>query len=196
MQDVIPQYDGTRPSMQITFQYSLHVVDSPDSICKKHGYGYLAPSDGSDPRRKLAEDLCRHIPMGVCTLAYNMSFEKGRISELAQVYPDLHDHLMDIHSHIIDLIEPFRAGYYYLPDMNGSFSIKSVLPALFPGDPDLDYHNLEGDVHNGTEAMTIFPKIKDMPPSEAAEARKSLLQYCNLDTWAMVKVWEKLMNCK
>ena len=75
--------------------------------------------------------------------------------------------------------------------MGSSFSIKSVLPALFPDDPELDYHNLEG-VHNGGEAMTIFPKIKDMPPEEAAEARKNLLEYCKLDTYAMVKVWEKL----
>ena len=75
--------------------------------------------------------------------------------------------------------------------MGGSFSIKSVLPALFPDDPSLDYHNLEG-VHNGSEAMTIFPKIKDMPPEDAAETRKNLLEYCKLDTYAMVKVWEAL----
>ena len=192
MQDVVPQYDNSRPYLQITFQYSLHVVKDPDTICDKQGYGYLAPSDGSDPRRALAEDLCKHIPRGVCTLAYNMDFEKSRIAELSKVYPDLHDHLMDIHDHIIDLIDPFRAGHYYLPAMGGSFSIKKVLPALFPGDPELDYHNLPGNVKNGGEAMTIFPLIKDMPPAEAAEARRSLLEYCNLDTWAMVKIWQKL----
>jgi hypothetical protein len=77
--------------------------------------------------------------------------------------------------------------------MGGSFSIKSVLPALFPGDPSLDYHNLEG-VHNGSEAMTIFPKIKDMPPEEQKTARENLLAYCKLDTYAMVKVWEALVK--
>jgi hypothetical protein len=192
MQDVVPQYDNSRPYQQITFQYSLHVVKDPDTICDKQGYGYLAPSDGSDPRRKLAEDLCNHIPRGVCTLAYNMSFERKRIEELAEIYPDLHDHLMDIHDHIVDLIDPFRAGHYYMPAMGGSFSIKKVLPALFPDDKGLNYENLEGSVKNGGEAMTIFPMIKDMSPSEADAARKSLLEYCNLDTWAMVKVWEKL----
>ena len=75
--------------------------------------------------------------------------------------------------------------------MGGSFSIESVLPALFPDDPSLDYHNLEG-VHNGSEAMTIFPKIKDMPPEEQVITRKQLLAYCKLDTYAMVKVWEAL----
>lgn len=88
---------------------------------------------------------------------------------------------------------PFQSGYYYNRAMGGSFSIKSVLPALFPGDPSLDYHNLEG-VHNGGEAMTIFPKIKDMPPEEQVIARKQLLDYCKLDTYAMVKVWEALME--
>ena len=55
----------------------------------------------------------------------------------------------------------------------------------------LDYHNLEG-VHNGGEAMTVFPLIKDMPPEEAEQTRRNLLKYCELDTFAMVKVWEKL----
>lgn len=75
--------------------------------------------------------------------------------------------------------------------MGGSFSIKSVLPAIFPDDPALDYHNLEG-VHNGSEAMSIFPKMKDMPPEEQAKARHDLLKYCELDTFAMVKVWQAL----
>ena len=92
---------------------------------------------------------------------------------------------------IIDLLVPFHSGYYYNKAMGGSFSIKSVLPALFPNDPSLNYHNLE-QIHNGGEAMTIFPKIKDMPPEEQALTRHNLLKYCELDTFAMVKVWEKL----
>ena len=76
--------------------------------------------------------------------------------------------------------------------MGGSFSIKSVLPALFPDDPELDYHNLQGSVHNGAEAMNVFPKIKDMSAEEQQAARRSLLKYCELDTYAMVKVWQKL----
>lgn len=77
--------------------------------------------------------------------------------------------------------------------MGGSFSIKSVLPALFPDDPELDYHNLEG-VHNGGEAMSIYPKIKDMTPEEQQIARHNLLKYCELDTYAMVKVWLRLLS--
>jgi hypothetical protein len=65
-----------------------------------------------------------------------------------------------------------------------------VLPALQPDDPELNYKNLDGSVHNGGEAMTIYPQIADMPPKDADYARQSLLNYCKLDTWAMVKVWE------
>jgi hypothetical protein len=190
MQDAVPQYDGAKVYAQITFQYSLHIKPSADAPYDHKEY--LAHSDGSDPRRKLAESLCNHIPKDVCTLAYNKMFERGRILELAALYPDLSDHLTNIADHIIDLIDPFRAGDYYVPAMGGSFSIKSVLPALFPGDPELDYHNLDDRCQNGGDAMTIFPRIKDMAPEEAKASRQALLNYCKLDTWAMVKVWEKL----
>ena len=76
--------------------------------------------------------------------------------------------------------------------MGGSFSIKSVLPALFPDNDELNYHNLNPLVQNGGNAMTIFPQIKDMPADEAKAARQALLDYCHLDTLAMVRVWEKL----
>jgi hypothetical protein len=42
--------------------------------------------------------------------------------------------------------------------------------------------------------MTIFPKIKGMPLEEQEIARKNLLDYCKLDTYAMVKVWEALLE--
>ncbi len=206
MQDAVPQYDGAKVYAQITFQYSLHIKEMPDRIrvtdgprplrmkVGKHAIHkeYLAPSDGSDPRRALAEQLCKDIPKDACTLAYNKMFECGRIRELASLYPDLSDHLLNIADHIVDLIDPFRAGDYYVPAMGGSFSIKSVLPALFPDEPSLNYHNLDERCQNGGDAMTIFPRIKDMEPEEAAASREALLRYCELDTWAMVKVWEKL----
>ena len=190
MQDAVPQYDGAKVYAQITFQYSLHIKAS-ETADYQHT-AFLAPSDGKDPRRALAEQLCKDIPMDACTLAYNKMFECGRIRELAKLYPDLSDHLTNIADHIIDLIDPFRAGDYYVPAMGGSFSIKSVLPALFPGDPELNYHNLDDRCQNGGDAMTIFPQIKDMDPEEAQASRQALLNYCKLDTWAMVKVWEKI----
>ena len=190
MQQVVPLYDGTHPYQQITFQYSLHYIEHEGGPLKHTAF--LAPSDGSDPRRALAEALCHDFPMDACTMVYNDTFEKARIKEMAEAYPDLATHLMNIRDNIIDLLVPFRRGHYYTPAMGGSFSIKSVLPALFPDDEELNYHNLNPLVQNGGHAMTIFPKIKDMPTKEAEEARQALLAYCHLDTLAMVRVWERL----
>ena len=190
MQDAVPQYDGAKVYAQLTFQYSLHI--KPSATAAYEHREHLALSDGKDPRRALAVQLCKDIPKNVCVLAYNKTFEYSRICELAVLYPDLSDHLTNIANNIKDLIDPFRAGDYYVPAMGGSFSIKSVLPALFPGDPELDYHSLDNRCQNGGDAMTIFPRIKDMEPEEAKAYRQALLNYCKLDTWAMVKVWEKL----
>lgn len=189
VQDVIPQYEGTKPYSQIPFQYSLHWIESPGGELKHTAF--LGES-GKDPRRQLAEQLCRDIPLNACTTAYNKAFECTRIKELANAYPDLRCHLLNIGDNLVDFLDPFQAGYYYLPAMDGSFSIKKVLPALFPDDPKLNYANLTGSVHNGGEAMTIFPKIKDMSPEEQQKARQSLLDYCHLDTLAMVRIWQKL----
>ncbi len=215
MQQPVPQYDGQRPYQQITFQYSLHIKAAskreqsdtsigsaereqarpevkPSATADYEHREFLAPSDGSDPRRSLAEQLCKDIPMNVCTLAYNKDFECGRIKELASLYPDLAVHLLNICDHIQDLLTPFQSSFYYVPAMGGSFSIKSVLPAFFPNEPTLNYHNLDLRCQNGGDAMTIFPRIQFMEPEEAEASREALLRYCELDTWAMVKVWEKL----
>lgn len=188
-QTVIPKYQGTHPYQQVTFQYSLHYIEQEGGELKHTEF----LGDGvTDPRRALAEQLCHDIPMNVCTTAYNKAFECTRLKELAEAYPDLAPHLINIKEHIVDLLDPFRAGYYYKPAMNGSFSIKKVLPALFPDDPQLDYHNLAGGVQNGGEAMSIYPKMAEMSPKEREHTRQALLDYCSLDTFAMVKVWEKL----
>ena len=187
-QPAVPLYDNTSPYEQIVFQYSLHFIEAEGGELKHREY--LA-QPGGDPRRGVAEQLCRDIPRDVCTLAYNMSFEKGRIKKLAGLYPDLADHLMNIHDHIVDLMVPFQKQYYYTRAMEGSYSIKYVLPALFPDDPELDYHNLEG-VHNGAEASSAFEIMENLPPQEREQMRVNLLKYCGLDTYAMVKVWEKL----
>ena len=184
----IPKFDGTNPYMQIPFQYSLHYVD--DINGKLHHKEFLAKS-GIDPRRELAERLVEDIPKDVCVLAYNMSFEKTVIKKLANYYQDLHDDLMKIHDNIKDLMIPFYNRNYYVKEMKGSYSIKYVLPALFPDDPELDYHNLPV-VHNGGEASDAFLSLASLSKEEQEKIREGLLVYCKLDTFAMVKIWEKL----
>lgn len=190
MQPVIPQYIGTKPYQQIPFQYSLHYIEKEGGTL--YHKEFLAQS-GVDPRKELAERLIADIPKNVCVLAYNKAFECTRIKELAKAFPALSEHLLNIMVNIKDLWDPFKGGCYYNRAMGDSFSIKSVLPAIFPNDPSLNYHNLEG-IHNGGEAMEIFPKIATMPKEEAEITRKQLLKYCELDTFAMVKIWQELLR--
>lgn len=191
VQYAIPIFKDSKPYQQIPFQYSLHYIDAEGGELKHKEF----LGDGvHDPRRALAEQLVADIPLGACTTVYNKTFECGRLKELAQLYPDLAAHLLDIHDHIVDFLVPFRKGYFYKETMRGSFSIKKVLPALFPDDQELDYHNLKGGVQNGNDAMTVYPKMAEMTPDKRADTRQALLEYCGLDTYAMVKIWEKLME--
>ena len=186
----IPLYDKVHPYEQVPFQYSLHyLLNAKENL--KHAE-FLGES-GTDPRRKLAESLVKDIPLNVCTLAYNMKFEKGVIKRLATLYPDLKEHLMNIHDNIKDLMIPFEKRYYYTKNMHGSSSIKHVLPSLFPNSPELDYHNLEL-IQNGTDAMNSFRTLENMTPSKQKHTRERLLRYCELDTYAMVKIYEKLQE--
>lgn len=189
VQTAIPEYEGTSPYQQVTTQFSLHILEENGGLIH---WEYLAPSKGS-PLRGVAEALVEAIPEGVCSIAYNMAFEKGRIADLAAAFPDLADHLMDIHRNMRDIMAPFKGGWLYLPAMGGSYSIKKVLPALFPDDPELDYHSLEA-VQNGVQAMDAFKRLKDLPADEEAHLRERLLRYCELDTYAMVKVYEAIVQ--
>lgn len=181
----IPLYNNVSPYEQIPFQYSLHYID--ETLKHKE---FLAQA-GIDPRRSLAQQLVKDIPKNVTTLAYNMGFEKGVIKRLSKLYPDLSEHLMNIHDNIKDLMIPFQKGYYYTKDMHGSYSIKYVLPALFPNDPSLNYKNLDL-IHNGSEAMSSFQDLINKTEEEQKYIRERLLRYCELDTYAMVKIYEKL----
>lgn len=187
-QQPVPKYDGISPFMQIPFQYSLHIQYEKGGKCEhKEHLG----KEGTDTRRALAEQLCEDIPENVCSLAYNMQFEKMVIRQLAEEYPDLAEHLMNIHDNMKDLMVPFQKGDYYCREMQGSYSIKYVLPALCPNDPELDYHNLD-EIHHGGEASSAFAELHTKSPEEIERTRKNLLAYCGLDTLAMVKILEKL----
>ncbi len=185
-QEAIPKYDNTRPYMQIPFQYSLHYIENGKL---KHKEFLGEPT--TDPRRALALQLVEDIPQNACVVAYNMMFEKMIIKHLSGLYPDLREHLVHIYENMHDLMIPFKEGYYYTKAMQGSYSIKYVLPALFPNEKELDYHHLDM-VHNGKEAMNLFKELANKGKQERKCIRESLLAYCKLDTYAMVKIWFKL----
>ncbi len=93
----------------------------------------------------------------------------------------------------VDLLTPFRELMYYHPDLHGNFSIKSVLPAMFPDDADADYHQLE--VQDGRMAMNEYARLEQIEDAEERERlRAALLAYCRLDTLAMVKIWQALQE--
>lgn len=185
-QQTIPEWKGINPFMQIPFQYSLHVENKNGDL--KH-YEFLA-KDGIDPRYELAKKLVEDIPTDVMVLAYNMGFEKGVIRKLAEMFEEFAPKLLAIHENIRDLMTPFQKKDYYVPSMRGSYSIKYVLPALVP-DMERAYKELSL-VHNGGEAMQVFARLSKMDDSTKEQYKKALLEYCKLDTLAMVKVLKKL----
>lgn len=184
----IPEFDNSWSYEQIPFQYSIHYIEKEGAEVQH--IEFLA-ENGKDPRRYLAERLVKDIPENACIVVYNLSYEKTRIRELADLYEDLKPRLLNMNEHLVDLIIPFRSRWYYCKAMQGSYSIKYVLPALFPNEPSLDYHNLPV-VHNGTEASETFLDLPNHSKEEQEEIRKGMLMYCGLDTYALVKVWQKL----
>ncbi len=188
IQPVIPEYDGTWPYEQLPFQYSLHIIKEEGAEVEHREF--LADIDDKDFLRHFAESMIKDMPNDGSVIIYNNSFEPVINRQLAQLFPDLEKELTRINKNIVDFQVPFRSRDYYVKEMEGSYSIKKVLPALYPDDPDLDYHKLPS-VHNGTEASDTFLNMRNMSKEEQEEIRKGLLVYCKLDTYAMVKIWEK-----
>lgn len=186
-QQVVPQWKGVSPYQQIPFQYSLHIEYEDGTLEHKEFLG----EEGKDPRYELAHQLVEDIPADVTVLAYNMGFEKGVISKLAASFPELADHLLAINVNMQDLMVPFQKQYYVTPAMQGSYSIKYVLPALVP-EMEEAYKNLDG-IHNGGEAMNAYASLHLVENEiEVQKIRNALLEYCKLDTLAMVEVLKKL----
>ena len=185
-QQAVPEFVGLRPYEQIPFQFSIHKEDGKGNL--EH-FEFLAEV-GADPRYELALNLIKFIPQDACVLAYNMSFEKGVIRRLVTNYPQISNELMAIHDNIKDLMAPFASKNYYHPKMQGSYSIKYVLPALVP-EFESAYRDLNL-IHNGGEAMQAYEGMAYMLADEREAYKKALLAYCKLDTLAMVKVLEKL----
>lgn len=186
-QQAIPEFIGLSPYQQIPFQYSLHIEHKDETLEHKE----FLSQDGIDPREQISKRLIEDIPTNVTVLAYNMGFEKGVIRKLASLFPNLSPNLMAIHDNCHDLMTPFQKKDYYTPNMKGSYSIKYVLPSLVP-----EFENAYKEldlIHNGGEAMEAFANLSKIEDGKLKQRyRDSLLEYCKLDTLAMVKVLEKL----
>jgi hypothetical protein len=181
----IPRFDGTRPYQQVPFQYSMHRIDVAGK--EPMHFEFLA-QPSMDPRKEIAEKLLGEVPDRACVLVYNMAFEKRVLKELGEALPTLCRRLGAVSGGMVDLMEPFRRRDIYDWQMNGSYSLKSVLPVLVP---EMTYEGMAiRDGAMASEAYFAMEEISD--PSEQARLRKALLEYCLQDTLGLVRLVEKM----
>ena len=179
----VPIWKGTRPYQQLPFQFSLHILDASGSL-QHHGFLDLSGDDPSLACALSLIDLCGdHGPV----FAYNAGFECRVMRELAGRFPNLATSLEAIIERVVDLL-PIARNRYYHPSQHGSWSIKAVLPAAIP---ELSYDDLDG-VQDGNMAVEAFKEAihPDTTPERKKEIETQLAEYCKLDTFAMVRLWE------
>ncbi len=190
----LPILDGTSPFQQVPFQYSLHILE--EFGAKYSHKEFLAePKDFSgisiDPRKKLLDQMKLDFGETGSIVAYNATFEISRLKELALAFPEEQVFIEEIIVRFVDLLIPFRNGWYYTPKMEGSASIKSVLPAIAPK---FSYKDLE--ISNGGDASNTFlSMINNKFNGDEVRTRESLKKYCERDTLGMVIIWEELNKC-
>lgn len=187
----LPRYDGSWPYHKIPFQYSLHILTAPPSSphSKLLHREFLA-QDRTCPIPALADTLASHIGPEGSVLVWNQSFEKSCNEKMGEFYPPSNDFMLDVNARVYDLMEIFQKDLYFDWRFEGSYSIKNVLPVLVP---DLSYKGLE--VSNGGEAMTRWPRVvfgANITAEERERTFEGLLEYCGLDTLAMVRIFEVL----
>lgn len=196
----LPRFKGEKAYSQSLFQFSIHVEREP-GVCdkEKDHYSFLA-KDHSDVREELIKEMLNVIkPDGGTILVYNISFEKTRIRELGNLYPQYAARLEDISNRLFDLIYIVRTngplyrslGYsdrdskninYYHENLGGSYSIKKILP-LFTN---LSYASL--NIANGEEAYVAYANFPKLDEETFKQTYDDLVEYCQQDTWAMVEV--------
>lgn len=183
----IPQFAGMSPLQQFTFQYSLHIKETPDSELLH--FEFL--SDGSGvPPRDVASNLASAIGPTGSILVWYKSFERGRNTELGTLYPELEAFFTSVNERVFDLYEIFSKKLYRHPEFKSN-SLKSVLPILAP---DLSYAALE--IGNGGAALSFwFDKVyRGDDPAEKERVMNALREYCKLDTFAMVRILAHLQS--
>lgn len=200
----LPRFKGEKPYTQSVFEFSLHIEREP-GICDKDkdNIVYINRTTG-DEREELVKLLVNSITdYNGTMLAQNVGFEKSRIKELAEIFPQYKKELMKIYDMGFDLLylvknnkelyeslgfdeERCNVINYYHKDLSGSYSIKKTLPVF----SDLKYTDLE--IQNGTQALVEYSKYKYMNPSQLERTINALIVYCKQDTWAMVEILNKL----
>ena len=183
----VPTFEGLHPYEQYPFQYSCHILDSNNKLSHKE---YLH-ANTQDPRRSIIHALINDLGKKGTIIAYNMGFEKGVISKLAESFPKYKNELEYINERFWDQLAIFKK-YYTDYRFKGSNGLKSVLPIVVPG---MSYDNL--NVSNGSQAQVVWSNMISLSnKSKKKELTDQLLEYCRLDTFAMVEIHKELMKLK
>jgi hypothetical protein len=181
----IPLFDYVRPYQQVPFQFSLHIVNSEGGTPEHHSY--LSDSD-ADPRPEILSRLKSLLGTEGSIVSYNAAFERGRIKESCEAYPEYSTWWENTEPRIVDLLAPFRAFHYYHPAQEGSASMKAVLPAL----TGKSYEGMaiaDGGTASREYLRVTFGKTSSI---ERKKVRKHLEDYCALDTIGMKQIIDKL----
>jgi len=181
----IPRFWGMRPFDQLPFQWSVHVQRQPEA--ELDHYEFLS-TDSSDPRRGFITSLCGALGKSGSIVVYSQQFESQRLAELAARLPEFAEPIKAIQSRLFDLL-PVVRDHVYHPAFAGSYSLKSVLPALVPA---MSYDGMA--VGNGQDAGLVWESLVrgGLDQAESERIRKALLAYCGQDTMAMVRLLENL----
>lgn len=182
----IPRFPRMRPYDHVPFQWSVHVQRQPGA--EPQHFEFLA-SDTSDPRPAFISALCDALGGHGSIVVYSQ-FESQRLNELASSLPQFSGRIKRIQQRLWDLLPIIRNRVYH-PAFNGSYSLKSVLPALVP---EMTYKGME--VADGQAAGLAWESLIRGGCSEAERQKKrqALLDYCGQDTLGMVRLVQRLQQ--
>jgi hypothetical protein len=180
----VPRIDGYKPHQHTPVQYSLHILNKDGDL--RH-FEYLA--ENLEKPQKLIESLKDQIGSVGSIVSWHASFEISKNKEMSEMYPEYESFLTNLNKRMFDLEKIFKKDYVDRL-FSGRSSIKSVMPIIVPN---LSYKDLE--VQNGTMAVDAAERLYRMTnPADIQELRGSMLKYCELDTLAMVKIYQELKN--
>jgi hypothetical protein len=180
----IPLHDAYHAQQQMVFQYSLHTLEHLDSELKHSEY---IATNNNEPSLELIKQMRKDIGDTGSVIVWNKTFESTRNKELAEIHPEYAEFLLDMNERMYDLADSIKEGYYVHPQFKGSWSIKNVLPVMVPN---LSYKNLT--VNKGDQAMITWWNMINNQDTSADEIKNDLLEYCKLDTLAMVEIYKGL----
>jgi hypothetical protein len=190
LMSLVPYFDGHRPYQQVPFQYSLHILQSPDAELEWREYLHR---DNSDPARPLTEQLIKDVGDAGTVLVWYEGFEKARNKELGDMLPEYKAAMDAINDRVIDLMLPFKNKWYDDPRCEGSASIKKVLPVLCP---ELSYKSLGIQEGGSAQRLWMEAVLDEKRADQKDKILADLLEYCKLDTLAMVEIYRKLVTLK